>query len=165
MIVDPKISVAFTGHRSYHGERDARLVAAIRRLYDDGFRNFLSGMAVGFDLAAAEAVLSLRRELAGIRLFCIVPFDGHAARFAPEDKDRFMRIYGAADSRITLAPAWERTVYMRRNDFLVENSSAIVAYFAGTAGGTEYTLMKAVREGHRIKNIYLDPQQSFDFGE
>ena len=66
MIPDPCTTVAFTGHRTYCGEASAALAAAIRGLHAHGFRTFLCGMAVGFDLAAAEAVLELRDSLPGL---------------------------------------------------------------------------------------------------
>ena len=53
-------TAAFTGHRRYDGECDDALRAVVRELYGRGFRVFWSGMALGFDLAAAEAVLALR---------------------------------------------------------------------------------------------------------
>ncbi len=163
MIIDPETSVAFTGHRDYRGERDEQLLAVVRRLYAEGYRTFLSGMAVGFDLAAAEAVISLRRELAGLKLVCVVPFIGQQCRFAIDDKVRFERICEAADQVVTLSPSYHRMVYMQRNDFLVDNASVTVAYFNGKAGGTEYTVQRALRSGHRIENLYLDPQQIFTF--
>ena len=55
-------SVAFTGHQDYDGRADGILRAVVYRLWSEGFRFFLSGMACGFDLAAAEAVLALRGE-------------------------------------------------------------------------------------------------------
>ena len=58
-------SVAFTGHQDYDGRADGILRAVVYRLWSEGFRFFLSGMACGFDLAAAEAVLALRGECAG----------------------------------------------------------------------------------------------------
>lgn len=60
MIEDRLTTVAFTGHRTYRGQAAAALRAAIGELYARGFRTFLCGMAVGFDLAAAEAVLACR---------------------------------------------------------------------------------------------------------
>ena len=57
MIADPLISVAFSGHRTYRGDAAGTLHRTLEELYARGFRTFLSGMAVGFDLAAAEAVL------------------------------------------------------------------------------------------------------------
>ncbi len=163
MICDQTITAAFTGHRDYRGECDAQLRAAIRRLYADGYRTFLSGMAVGFDLAAAEAVIELRGELPGVRLVCVIPFAGQQRRFPQGDKERFERICGSADEVLTLSPSYDRMVYMRRNDFLVEHSSALVAWFCGREGGTEYTILKAVRAGLKIRNLYLDPQQTLKF--
>lgn len=60
MIADPRTSAAFSGHRTYRGDADAALRTTVRELYARGFRTFLCGMAVGFDLAAAEAVLACR---------------------------------------------------------------------------------------------------------
>ena len=56
MIADSRTSVAFTGHRTYRGAAADALRRTVGELYARGFRNFLSGMAVGFDLAAAEAI-------------------------------------------------------------------------------------------------------------
>lgn len=67
MELDFHTTAAFTGHRTYGGEADAALRATVRRLYARGFRTFLCGMAVGFDLAAAEAVLACRDGAAGER--------------------------------------------------------------------------------------------------
>ena len=54
--------MAFTGHRTYRGETGDALSRTLEELCARGFRTFLSGMAVGFDLAAAEAVLALRER-------------------------------------------------------------------------------------------------------
>ena len=89
MIPDPCTTVAFTGHRTYCGEAAAALAAAIRGLHAHGFRTFLCGMAVGFDLAAAEAVLELRGSLPGLRLVAVVPFGGQEARFSHADRARY----------------------------------------------------------------------------
>ena len=69
--IDPVRTVAFTGHRSYkiyasaRGENRlrvqetviARTERAVRLLYAQGYDTFLCGMAMGFDLWAAWAVL------------------------------------------------------------------------------------------------------------
>ena len=58
-------TVAFTGHRTYGGQAAAALRATVGELYARGFRTFLCGMAMGFDLAAAEAVLACRDSETG----------------------------------------------------------------------------------------------------
>lgn len=59
MIDERTACVAFTGHRRYRGEADDALAQTVEELCRAGFRTFLSGMALGFDLAAAETVLVL----------------------------------------------------------------------------------------------------------
>ena len=113
-------TAAFTGHRRYDGECDDALRAVVRELYGWGFRVFWSGMALGFDLAAAEAVLALRGELPGLRLCCAVPFPGQADRFPEADRLRYMRILDRADEVATLAPRYEPRCYLRRDEFMVD---------------------------------------------
>lgn len=69
---DLATTVAFSGHRTYCHDADAALRATVGELYARGFRTFLCGMAVGFDLAAAEAVLACR-DAAGARSGYRVP--------------------------------------------------------------------------------------------
>ena len=152
-------TAAFTGHRRYDGECDDALRAVVRELYGWGFRVFWSGMALGFDLAAAEAVFALRGELPGLRLCCAVPFPGQADRFPEADRLRYMRILDRADEVATLAPRYEPRCYLRRDEFMVERSAAVVAWFDGGKGGTRYTWDYARRcKAERI-NLWCDGQQ------
>ena len=80
MIDERTACVAFTGHRRYRGEADDALAQTVEELCRAGFRTFLSGMALGFDLAAAETVLVLRRRFPGIRLVAAIPCPGQAER-------------------------------------------------------------------------------------
>lgn len=117
MIADSRTSVAFTGHRTYRGAAADALRRTVGELYARGFRNFLSGMAVGFDLAAAEAVLELRERAPGVRLVAAVPFRGQEMRFSPADRERFRRVLAEADSVEVLAAAYHRGCYAVRNEF------------------------------------------------
>ena len=130
MIADRRTSVAFTGHRTYRGAAADALRRTVGELYARGFRTFLSGMAVGFDLAAAEAVLELRERVPGVRLVAAVPFRGQEMRFSPADRERFRRVLAEADSVEVLAPAYHRGCYAVRNDFLVYNARVLVAWYA-----------------------------------
>ena len=68
------ISVSFTGHRNYDRSADDKLREIISSLYERGYRRFLTGMAWGFDLAAAEVVLSLKNSLPDIELIAVEPY-------------------------------------------------------------------------------------------
>ncbi len=152
--IDRNIAVAFTGHRTYDGSSDAALRAAIRRFYDNGYRIFLTGMALGFDLAAGECAVALRRELPDIAVVCAVPFYGQERRFGADARARYGRLAAAADEVAVLAENYTPRVYHLRNDFLVDNASAVIAYYDGSAGGTAYTVRRALKQGLYVENIW-----------
>ena len=146
-------SVAFTGHRTYAGEAQEALYVLIRTLAEQGATTFLSGMARGFDLSAAEAVLALRDAGLAIRLVAVVPFASQANRFSAEDRDRFRRVLATADEVILLASDYFRGCYQQRNDFLVEHAATLVAWYDGSRGGTRYTFLKAMKCGLTLHNL------------
>lgn len=151
-------AVAFTGHRDYDGCADGRLDTLLERLYGEGFRTFLSGMAVGFDLAAAEAVLRLRSLHDDVRLVAVIPFPGQAARFPAREKMRYDAVLRAADRRELVCAEYVPGCYARRNDRLVEEASLLVAWYDGRSGGTQYTVRRAHRKHVATINLGNDPQ-------
>ena len=159
MSYNRETTACFTGHRTYDGTLNEELATAIRRLYDDGYRTFLCGMAIGFDLIAAEVTLSLRSELKGLRVVAVVPFEGMQTHFSNSQRVLFEQIRNKADEVITLAERYSASCYMARNNYLVDNSSAVIAYFTGEKGGTAYTVHRAVKNLSCIINIYNNPQQ------
>ena len=114
------MKVAFTGHRDYFLADKHRLESVIEMLYNDGFRTFMSGMAEGFDLAAAEAVLRLKCRLTDIRLECIIPFDEHSSVMNKSNTDRYNAICKQADRVVSLATKYHPKAYFERNDFLID---------------------------------------------
>ncbi len=163
MIPDRSHTVAFTGHRTYRGEADELLGHTLEALYLRGYRRFLSGMAVGFDLAAAEAVVELRQRHADAELVCIIPFSEHPNRFPAAELCRYNTLIGEADHLICLSEHYTPNCYYMRNDSLVDNSSYIVAYYDGSkSGGTYYTVRRAHRQHLPVENLYPDKQLKFE---
>lgn len=144
MNVEKNITVAFTGHRNYNHSADAELCELLEALYADGYRRFLCGMAWGFDLAAAEAVIALRERYSDVRLVAVEPFAGFCKLFRGEDAERYERVKTAADKVVVVGARGDKMDYILRNDYLVANASAIVAWWNGTKhGGTAYTIKQA----------------------
>ena len=152
---DKNITASFTGHREYRHSADGALLEEVRRLYGEGYRIFLCGMARGFDLAAGECITAIREELPEIKLKCIIPFRGQEQSFSKRDRERHQRLVELADEVIILADGYHSGAYHARNDFLVENASAMIAYYNGTKGGTHYTIHRALRRGLRIVDLCL----------
>lgn len=138
------------------GDRDAirqKLEAAIRQLTAEGYTSFLCGMAEGFDLLAGDAVLSLRREFPRIRLTAVVPFAGQATGFSADVREAYERVMAGADEIFTVCPHYSTDCFHRRNDYMVGHSSVLVCCYNGSAGGTQYTVKRALKNGLRVINL------------
>ncbi len=166
----PAVRAAFTGYRPaklYEAAGVAaetilapRIDSAVAGLYCCGYRCFLTGMAEGFDLLAAERVLALRD--AGICpeacVVAVVPFAGQERSYGKRWIEAYRTVSEAAGEVVTLSDHYYRDCFLRRNDYLVDHASALVCCFDGRRGGTAYTVSRARRRGLRIENV-LDPQR------
>lgn len=158
-------SVAFTGHRamSYAVGDSAealrvRLDATLRELYARGARYFYNGMAEGFDLIAARAVLDLQSKYSDVQLIAVVPFRGHGRSFSAVVRRDYEHILRAANRVEVLAEEYSRECFLRRDDYMVERAATVVAWFDGRAGGTAYTVARARSLAREVINLYRDGQ-------
>jgi len=143
----------FTGHRPEKlripEKRLALLLEAeIREAIDSGFTTYITGMAKGTDLAAAEIVLRLREQDDRLKLICALPYPGFGLHWGEEWTERFRRVRLAADLERTICPGFSYTAYQIRNEWMVDHSGLVIAVFSGEAGGTRNTLEYA-----RKKNV------------
>ena len=131
-------SVAFTGHRFISSDRVEEVRESvsneIRLLYFKGFRNFFCGMALGFDMLAAEEVLKLKEELPGILLVATVPYREQNERWGANQKKRYLKILEKVDDVIVLSEHYYNGCFLKRNDFMLNHVAALLAYFDGANG-------------------------------
>lgn len=158
-------TVAFTGHRTAKiiasttnpniiSDLARRLDTIIEELFEKGYTFFMSGMAEGFDLLAAEAVLRARATHPEIQLIAVVPFQGQELGYSKIDKERYRIIYESADGVIFTSPNYHDRAYFMRNDYLVAQSSLIVCYYnRGQRSGTMYTVNRANEKGSQVINL------------
>ena len=164
MIPDRSHTVAFTGRRSYRDQAADMLPVTLEALYRRGYRRFLSGMAAGFDLAAAEAVADFRTLRPDVELVCVVPFPAHPDRLSPADRLRYDRLIASAAEVVMVGERYAPDCYARRNDYLVDHAAYVVAYFEGRpSGGTYYTVRRAHRQHLPVENLFPDTQLALDF--
>lgn len=163
--INPSQTVAFTGYRPekikksqpdndfLFPEIQARLLSTIHQLAERGYKTFLSGMAEGFDLMAASAVLLVRNSFPEIELICVVPFPEQAQRFEAFWKGEHARVI-IEGGKLIISDQYHRGVFHRRNDFLINNSSVVVCYYDGQYGGTHYTVVFATKKLLEVINLY-----------
>lgn len=156
---------AFTGHRpaklpwGYDENATSclmfkfRLRESLEYLIGKGYADFMSGGALGFDMMAAEMVLSLREKYPWIRLIMVLPFDGQADRWTEEQRGRWLGIIEASDKVIHISHDYDKGVFFRRNHYLVEHADLLLAAYDGQPGGTAGTLAYAKRHGVRVVRL------------
>lgn len=92
----------FTGHRpeklqAPEGVVTAALEKEIRQAIADGFNVFITGMARGVDIWAAEIVLRLQDAGEAVRLICACPYQGFERGWKQSWQERYQAILSAAD--------------------------------------------------------------------
>ena len=161
--------VSFTGHRPdkitgwAHSpevvERTIREAVAreIVRQCECGAKEFVSGMAPGFDLWAADEVDRLRKEgviSPATRLTLAIPYPHFERSFEVAHHPLYNHIVEVAEEVVYVSQHYHKGCYAMRNDFLVERADTLIAYYEGIEGGTRYTLRKGQRKGCRCINLH-----------
>lgn len=142
----------FTGHRpeklNIPEKRLAGLLEAeIIRAIDSGHTTFITGMAKGVDLVAAEIVLRLRERDPRLKLICALPYPGFGQHWGGGWTERFRQVLAQADLERTICPGFSYGAYQARNEWMVRHSALVIAVFKGESGGTKNTLDFAKRNG------------------
>ena len=161
---DWRPSVAFTGHRPQKlpfgfDETDPRCVDFKRRLCNsiemmilEGYTHFVfRGGALGMDMYAAEAVLTLREQYPEITLEIAIPHDGQTAKVAAapcatgrrSSERKRMSSHGLRTSIPSAAYSIGTTTWCRI-------AACCSACFDGQPGGTAQTIETAHRLGRLI---------------
>lgn len=158
--------VSFTGYREsklpFFGNDDPlladlknRLSEVIRELIRDGAEEFYSGMALGVDTYAAEAVLLAKEQFSGIRLIAVIPCADQDKLWNAAQRQRYREILAQCDRTITISASYDKGCMQKRNRALVELCDILVAVYDGKPGGTQYTIDYARKIGRKI--IELPP--------
>ena len=149
----------FTGHRpeklTISEARLAELLEAeIKKAIDRQFTTFITGMAKGTDLIAAEIVLRLREEDPRLRLVAALPYPNFGQRWGGGWSERFQRVLSTADQIECVCPCSSWASYQLRNEWMVNHSALVIAAFNGESGGTKNTLDFARKQ--RVPCVVID---------
>ena len=173
--MEKNLACCFTGYRPSkfpfafgEGEEyikfENKLMSAIFSLPDEKCFTFYTGMAMGFDILAAELVLLLKnRKDCAIELVCVLPFKGQENAWSEEWQERYNKVLESADKVILLSDHYYKGCYFKRNNFMVDNSDIVLTFYDGQTGGTAQTLGYANKKGKKIVNIAEDPENNILF--
>lgn len=148
----------FTGHRPEKLRKSEKEVKAdlereIQQAIAGGLNVFISGMARGVDLWAADIVLRLRDSGAPIKLICASPFEGFERNWNADSQQQYSDIMRRADLVRFICPRYSRSCFQVRNEWMVNHAARIIAVFNGEQSGTKNTIDYAKRVGVPITII------------
>lgn len=138
------------------------LKTTVSSLIDDECLVFYTGMAIGFDIIAAETVLKFKENNDNIKLIAVVPFKSQETSFDEEWKTRYYNIINRSDEVITLSEVYHAGCYQNRNKYMVDNSDYVVTWYDGKQGGTRNTLSYAAKKKRFIININTEYLKEFN---
>ena len=150
--------VCFTGHRPEKLTRNEKAIKIdlekeIRQAVADGLNVFITGMARGVDIWAAQIVLQLRGEGHGVRLICACPYDGFESGWSQEWQRQYKEILFAADFVKYICEGYSRSCFQIRNEWMVNHSARVIAVFNGEKSGTKNTIDYAIRQNVPVEFI------------
>ncbi len=154
-------TACFTGHRELPHHLVDKICAAtgnaVENLIVRGYDTFVAGGARGYDALAAETVLDIARKHPSIRLIIVLPFPDHYQRdeynWAPEDIRQYHRLQKMASCVIHVSRAYVRGAFKMRDRYMVDMSSACIAYMTDPKSGTGYTVGYAQSQGLSVIDV------------
>ncbi len=136
---------AVTGHRVLPPDFDRiKLRIYLEKIAEAGYEIFLVGMAVGFDLECFSVLSEMKKEGKNVKICAVIPCADQSANFSEENKIAYRKCLEDADYIAEEKRKYYKNCMLVRDEYLVENSSFLLAYYDGRKeGGTYYTLKLA----------------------
>jgi len=114
-------------------------------------KKVISGMAIGWDQALAEAAVRL-----GIPFVAAIPFVGQESRWPKASQEKYRELLAKAEEVVDTSDGqfYHPSLMQLRNKWMVDNSHLVLALHDGSKGGTANCIQYAKSKGARIKNYY-----------
>jgi len=132
-----------------------RIADAVCAAYEEGYRHFLCGMALGCDFYFCEAVLALRETHPDVTVEAAIPCLSQADAWSSEQRERYRRLVDACDFETLVSSSYTAYCMQRRDRYMVDHASLLIAAFDGTPGGTQYTVAYAMSRQISIVDLPL----------
>lgn len=149
-------TITVTGHRRVDADAYARALFTHR---SPAGAVFNIGMALGWDMACAQACLEL-----GIPYVAYLPFKGQELRWPTHERMRYKMLVEAAQRVVVVSPIAHKLAYAERNKAMVDHCETVWALWDGSAGGTSHCVHYALDRGVPVWN-HWDSFLSWSTGE
>ena len=123
----------------------------IKALIENGARYFITGMAMGFDMIAAEVVLELKKDYPEVKLESAIPCMNQYKGWNESYKKRYNQILERADKVTYLTDKnYFDGCFHVRNRYMVDKSDLVLACSFSSGGGTVSTIKYALSKNKNL---------------
>lgn len=153
--------IAVTGHRpdKLGGYNNDNAHRAIRRHMRDSLQEgpmdemvLVSGGALGIDQFWMEVGLHL-----GIPVVAALPFEGYDSKWPAASRRKYAKLLDQCwDVRYICDSGYHPSKLQIRNEWMVDNSDALWAYWNGTEGGTANCVSYAIKRKQNLSCFNTD---------
>lgn len=126
----------------------------LRLILYQNVRHFITGGALGFDTFAAEAVLQFRAQIPEITLEIAVPCRTQPNHWSADNRKRYQEILAMANKVTVLSEEYTPWCMHQRNQYMVDQSQFVLAFWNGSQSGTGNTVSYALKKS---KNVICAP--------
>lgn len=162
----PELTLCVTGHRpsalgwgyDYSSEKWTQLKEKLK----ENLLNLLSeyeslvcwsGMALGVDTVFAQIVLEMRDAGLPVRLCCAIPCRSQPDKWPKDAKKLYENILIRADVVKYVQDGYTPSCMQKRNEFMVDLSSYVIAVWSGSSGGTANCVSYANKKNVKVHLI------------
>lgn len=139
-------AVCFTGHRPQHlNDPDVvrtQLAIAIDKALAKGRRNFIVGGALGVDTWAFEILIGCKDYYPDIQIMLALPHPQIDAKWSAPEQKHFRALQHLADHIWICSGSYDIANYQKRNEFMVNHSTAVIACWNGKKHGGTFNCIK-----------------------
>lgn len=153
--------VAGTGHRpeklgGYGWNVYSKLFSFAKGvLFNLGDIQLITGMAMGWDMALADAAIVLK-----IPFIAAVPFDGQEAKWSPLFQTHYRRLLKHATRvEVVCEGSYSAWKLQERNEWMIDNCTQALALWNGSKGGTFNCIEYAKKVGVPVDNVWSQWEQ------
>ena len=152
-IINPSRTCAVSGHRilSKNIKRE-QVEEIILKIIEKDFDTFLVGMALGFDTLCFSILEEIRKQKP-IKIIACIPCEEQPDKFTEKQREEYFRMLDSADQKIYVSKKYSSKCMQKRNEFMVDNSSILLAHCVREFGGTANTIKYAIKKDKPIIKV------------
>lgn len=139
----------------------ARLTAWINAAIEDGYRTFICGGEPGVDILAGFIVLRKRESGVPVKLICVDPRPGCWESWQGIWSAQYRYLMANADYVKELSKSCHDKILRERDEYLVNHSSRLIAWYEDGVSSTWDLIEYAVRQG--IEVVTNNPEYVEEF--